>query len=188
MGLHDRKTISLGIYLEIIFARMVSFGERLVDLRYLRQGPTLQNAHTHTLCPVPVSLVMSTAPVQVKVLFHRLAENSGSRGLSELTTFLLILFFKENKTHIDINKFAGLFRDWAGGKILFMCVFCFFRVISYGGEKNINKFPPPPAKSRDNPVKILFTCFFLFMCFLVFFFPLGLQAAESGIAKSQQPR
>ena len=38
----------------------------------------------------------------------------------------------EEKQHININKFAGLSRDWAGGKILFMF---FFHVIPYWGEK-----------------------------------------------------
>ena len=33
------------------------------------------------------------------------------------------------KKHININKFAGLSRDWVGAKNLFMC---FFRVIPYG--------------------------------------------------------
>ena len=42
-------------------------------------------------------------------------------------------------------------------------VYAFFRVIPYGREKHINKIPP---KSRDNPVKFLFTCFFsLCVCF-----------------------
>ena len=40
-------------------------------------------------------------------------------------------------------------------------VYVFFWVVPYGGEKHIKKSPP---KSWDNPVKILFTCFF-FMCF-----------------------
>ena len=64
------------------------------------------------------------------------------------------------KKHININKFAGLSRDWVGAKNLFMC---FFRVIPYGGEKTHKQSPPP--KSRDNPVKILFTCFFLCVFF-----------------------
>ena len=62
----------------------------------------------------------------------------------------------KEKTHKHKNKFAGLSRDWVGAKILFMCFF--LRVIPYGGEKHMNKIPPPP-KSRDNPVKCLF-CFF----------------------------
>ena len=43
------------------------------------------------------------------------------------------------KKHININKFAGLSRDWVGAKILFMC---FFRVIPYGGEKHIKQNSP----------------------------------------------
>ena len=43
------------------------------------------------------------------------------------------------KKHININKFAGLSRDWAGAKILFMC---FFGVIPYGGEKTHKQSPP----------------------------------------------
>ena len=31
--------------------------------------------------------------------------------------------FQGKKKHININKFAGLSRDWVGAKILFMCVF-----------------------------------------------------------------
>ena len=37
------------------------------------------------------------------------------------------------KKQININKCAGLSRDWVGGKKLFMC---FFRVIPFGGEEN----------------------------------------------------
>ena len=44
---------------------------------------------------------------------------------------------------------------------------CFFGVIPYGEKKHINKNPPPP-KSRDNPLKILFTCFFLYEFFFFF--------------------
>ena len=43
------------------------------------------------------------------------------------------------KKHININKFAGLSRDWVGAKILFMC---FFRVIPYGGEKTHKQNSP----------------------------------------------
>ena len=53
-----------------------------------------------------------------------------------------------------------------GGRQKFVCVcVCFFfwvRVILYGGEKRINKIPP---KSRDNPVRMLFTCSFLYVFF-----------------------
>ena len=38
---------------------------------------------------------------------------------------------QEKKKHINIDKFAGLSRDWVGAKNLFMC---FFWVILYGGE------------------------------------------------------
>ena len=43
------------------------------------------------------------------------------------------------KKHININKFAGLSRDWVGAKNLFMC---FFRVIPYGGEKTHKQNSP----------------------------------------------
>ena len=43
---------------------------------------------------------------------------------------------------ININKCAGLSRDWVGGKILFML---FFRVIPYGGWRHRNKIPPKPG-------------------------------------------
>ena len=33
---------------------------------------------------------------------------------------------RQRKTHININKFAGLSRDKVGGKILFMCLFGHF--------------------------------------------------------------
>ena len=49
-----------------------------------------------------------------------------------------------------------------GGCQKFVYAF-FFRVIPYGGEKkHINKIPP---KFRDNPVKILFMCFVLYVFF-----------------------
>ena len=74
----------------------------------------------------------------------------------------------ERKKHININKFAGLSRDWVGAKNLFMC---FFRVIPFGGEKTHKQ--NSPQKSWDNPVKILFTCFFLYV---FFFAPYTLRA------------
>ena len=40
---------------------------------------------------------------------------------------------------------------------------CVFWVIPYGGEKTHKTKIPP--KSRDNAVKILFTCFFLYVFF-----------------------
>ena len=66
------------------------------------------------------------------------------------------------KKHVNINKFAGLSRDWVGAKNLFMC---FFGSFLMGEKKHINKIPP---KSRDNPVKFCLRVFF-FMCF--FFSP-----------------
>ena len=58
-------------------------------------------------------------------------------------------------------------------------VYVFFSGHSlWGRKKHINKIP---TKSRDNPVKILFTCFF-FMCFFRSLFlssnPDGLQLSE----------
>ena len=41
---------------------------------------------------------------------------------------------QEKKKLININKFAGLSRDWVGAKNLFMC-FCFFGSFLMG-EKN----------------------------------------------------
>ena len=32
-----------------------------------------------------------------------------------------------------------------------------------GDKKHTNKIPPPPPKSRDNPVKMLFMCFLLYV-------------------------
>ena len=60
------------------------------------------------------------------------------------------------KQHIKINKFAGLSQDWVGAKNLFMCFIRSFLV----GEKKTHKQTPPPQKSRDNPGKCLFMCFF----------------------------
>ena len=77
---------------------------------------------------------------------------------------------RERKKYININKLVGLSWDWVGAKILFMLFMYVFRVIPYGGEeKHTNKVPPP--KSRDSPVKILFTCFyFTCVCVCVCFF------------------
>ena len=35
----------------------------------------------------------------------------------------LSLLFSGKEKHININKFAGLSRDWVGAKILFICFF-----------------------------------------------------------------
>ena len=63
------------------------------------------------------------------------------------------------KKHINIHKFAGFSWDWVGAKILFIC---FSRVIPYGGKAHKQKSPP---KIPDNPVKKMFTCFFLYVVF-----------------------
>ena len=74
-----------------------------------------------------------------------------------------IFIYQGKKKHININKFAGLSRDWVGAKKLFMC---FFRVIPYGGGgKRINKIPPKiPGQSRENFV-------YVFCSLCVFFAP-----------------
>ena len=61
----------------------------------------------------------------------------------------------KEKTHIHINKFAGLSRDLVGGKHLFMCFF--FRSFLMGEKKHTNKIP---QKCRENPATVLFMCFF----------------------------
>ena len=69
---------------------------------------------------------------------------------------------RKKKTHKH-KQIRGIVPDWVGGKILFMC---FFRLIPCGGEKkHINKIPP--KKIRNNPVKIVFTCFFLYVFFFL---------------------
>ena len=66
--------------------------------------------------------------------------------------------------HININKCAGLSRDWVGVKKLFMCFF--FRSFLMGEKKHINKIPPNiPGQCRENFVYMfcaLCVCFFLF--------------------------
>ena len=69
----------------------------------------------------------------------------------------VILGMEKKHINININKFAGLSRDWVGAKILFMC---FVRVVPYGGEKNINKVPPRiPGQPRESFVYV-----FLSLC------------------------
>ena len=93
-------------------------------------------------------------------------------------------FTQGKKKHIHINKFAGLSRDWVGAKKLFMC---FFQVIPYGREKTHK--PNPPKQSRDNPVKILFTCFFLYVFFCSQFTPsLGAQEHKVVCADVLDPK
>ena len=75
--------------------------------------------------------------------------------LTAMVQVLPSLTVRERKKHININKFAGLSRDWGGAKKLFMC---FFRVIPYGGEKHINKIPPKiPGQSREKFVYVFFS-------------------------------
>ena len=100
-----------------------------------------------------VSVRFKNARVEKMPLNIRLQWNAGTTCVSEC------VLNQGKKKHININKFGGLSRDWVGAKIC-LCVF-FLRVIPYGGENTQTKSPP---KSRDNPVKCLFMCFF-FMCF-----------------------
>ena len=67
-------------------------------------------------------------------------------------------FAQEKKKHININKFAGLSRDWVGAKNLFMC---FFRVIPYGGGKTHKQ--NSPQNHGTVPWKFCLRVFF-FMC------------------------
>ena len=55
----------------------------------------------------------------------------------------------------------------------------FFWVIPYGGEKT-HKQTPPPKKSRDNPVKMLFIQWFEKV-------PFGRGALYAGVAKGPLP-
>ena len=74
------------------------------------------------------------------------------------------------KKHININKFAGLSRDWVGAKNLFFVFF--LRVIPYGGEKHINKIPPKIlGQSRDNFVYVFIL--YVFFCSLMIYSKFG---------------
>ena len=67
------------------------------------------------------------------------------------------------KKHININKFAGLSRDWVGAENLFLCFF--FGSFLMGEKKHINKIPPKiPGQSRE-----IFVYVFFSLC--VFFAP-----------------
>ena len=75
------------------------------------------------------------------------------------TRNLLLTFFRAifqgKKKHININKFAGLSRDWVGAEKLFMC---FFGSFPMGEKKHINKIPPQiPGQSRENFVYVFFS-------------------------------
>ena len=67
------------------------------------------------------------------------------------------------KKDININKFAGLSRDWVGAKNSFMC---FFRAIPHGGEKTHKQ--NSPKNPGTIPGKLCLRVLF-FMCF--FFAP-----------------
>ena len=57
--------------------------------------------------------------------------------------------------YININKFAGLSRDWADGKILFMC---FFSGPSLWGRKTHKQNPPKiQGQSREKFVYVFFS-------------------------------
>ena len=86
--------------------------------------------------------------------------------------------------HININNFAGLSRDWVAKNCscVCVCVFFFSSGHSLWGRKKTHKRNPPP-KSRDNPVKILFTCFVLY----VFFPSQTFGAPELGSPKGGHP-
>ena len=68
------------------------------------------------------------------------------------------------KKHININKFAGLSRDWVGAENLFMFFFSFGSFLM-GEKKHINKITPQiPGQSRENFV-------YVFCSLCVFFAP-----------------
>ena len=70
----------------------------------------------------------------------------------------------KGKTHKH-KQICGIVPGLGGVPKFCLCVF--FSAHSLWGRKTHKQSPPPP-KSRDNPVKILFTCFF-FMCFFARF-------------------
>ena len=64
-------------------------------------------------------------------------------------------FFSGKEKHININKFAGLSRDWVGAKNLFMC---FFGSFLMGEKKHINKIQKKKAgQSREHFVYVFFS-------------------------------
>ena len=66
--------------------------------------------------------------------------------------FVQTTLYQGKKKHININKSAGLSRDWVGANNLFMCVF-FLGSFLMGEKKHINKIRPKiPGQSRENLV------------------------------------
>ena len=56
-------------------------------------------------------------------------------NIRDIANFTLIsASTRGKKKHININKFAGLSRDWVGAKNVFMCFFLFGSFLM--GEKN----------------------------------------------------
>ena len=69
---------------------------------------------------------------------------------------------------VNINKFAGLSRDWVGAKVLFMCFFLgSFLMGSHWRRKTHKKVPPPPQK---NPGTIPWKFYLCVFSFHLFFF------------------
>ena len=56
------------------------------------------------------------------------------------------------KKHININKFAGLSRDWVGAKLL-NCLCVFFSGHSLWGRKTHKQSPPQGLKSAERKVQ-----------------------------------
>ena len=113
-----------------------------------------------------------------KCITHSSIENGSSIHTSGLSISQYSLVFslrmqKEQitwdnqgkKTHININKFAGLCRDWVGAKNLLVCVcffLFFFRSFLMGEKKHINKIPPKILGQSGEKFVYVFSslCFF----------------------------
>ena len=103
----------------------------------------------------------SLNPVQIfKCTTKNSAEKTAMRTKSfkhiAILTVQVHLLLSGKEKHVNINKFAGLSRDWVGAK---SCLCVLFSGHSLWGRKKAHKHKVPQT-SRDNPVKILFTCFF----------------------------
>ena len=79
---------------------------------------------------------------------------------------LLLTVLSGKEKHMNINKFAGLFRDRVGGTGCLNFVHVFFLFHSLWGRKTHKQ--SPPQKSRGNPVK---NSVYVFFCLCVFFAP-----------------